>query len=179
MGSEMCIRDRVDAAVKNAKRAQEGATRAEAAAGNAQRSEASSASSASGAKSSASAAASSASKAATSEQAAARSASAAAASASSAKSDADRAANIASSTSWNGDKLTVNGKTSPSLTGPKGATGDVSKTQLDTALASEKARTVGMVWMVETESQAQAKETSCQKGDFIQVTQTGNTYQVV
>jgi len=81
------------------------------------------ASSASGAKSSASAASSSASNAATSEGNAAKSASAAAGSASSAKSDADRAANIANSTSWSGDKLTVNGKTSPSLTGPKGDQG--------------------------------------------------------
>ena len=111
--------------------------------------------------------------------------------AASAKQAADRAANIASSTSWNGDKLTVNGKTSPSLTGPKGATGpigntgpqgppgEVTKAQLDTAIASEKARTVGMVWMVETKDQAKAKESSCQKGDFIQVTETGNIYQVV
>lgn len=130
----------IDASVENARKAQDGATRAETAAGNAQRSEASSASSASGAKLSASAAASSASKAATSEQAAARSASAAAASASSAKSDADRAANIASSTSWNGDKLTVNGKTSPSLRGPQGKPGEVSKDQLDTALAGKAAQ---------------------------------------
>ena len=131
------------------------------------------------AKDSASSASSSASKAATSEQNAAKSASDAAGSATSAKQDADRAANIANSTSWDGDKLTVNGKTSPSLTGPKGDPSDVTKAQLDTAIASEKARTVGMVWMVETEGQAQAKESSCQKGDFIQVAQTGNIYQVV
>lgn len=54
-------------------------------------------------------------------------------SASSAKQDADRAANIATSTSWSGDRLTVNGKTSPSLTGPPG---DVSRAQLDTAIAT-------------------------------------------
>lgn len=47
----------------------------------------------------------------------------AASSASTAKSHADRAGRIADSTSWNGDKLTVNGKTSPSLTGPKGDRG--------------------------------------------------------
>jgi len=58
-----------------------------------------------------------------SASAAAESASQAAGSASSAKQDADRAANIASSTSWSGDKLTVNGKTSPSLRGPKGDPG--------------------------------------------------------
>lgn len=97
-------------------------------------------------------------------------------SASAAKADADRAATIASSTSWKGDRLTVNGKTSPSLTGPPG---DVSKAQLDTAIASERARTVGMVWMVETEDQAKTKESSCQKGDFIQVAATGNIYKVV
>ena len=55
----------------------------------------------------------------------------------------------------------------------------MSKNQLDAAIAAEKARTVGMVWMVETEDQAKAKETSCQKGDFIQVAATGNTYKVV
>lgn len=112
---------------------------------------------------------------------------------------AERVERIAESTSWSGDRLTVNGKTSPPLTGPKGADGtvafdaltseqkaqlkgapgEVSKAQLDAAVAAEKARTVGMVWMVETEDQAKAKETSCQKGDFIQVTQTGNIYKVV
>lgn len=169
----------LDSSTANVQKAQDGATRAETAAGTARQSEANAASSANGAKSSASAAASSASKAATSEQNAARSASAAATSASSAKQDADRAANVANSTSWSGDKLTVNGKTSPSLTGPKGPPGDVSKAQLNTAVAAEKARTVGMVWMVETEDAAKAKEPSCQKGDFIQVIATGNIYQVV
>ena len=47
----------------------------------------------------------------------------AASSASTAKSHADRAGRIADSTSWSGDRLTVNGKTSPSLTGPKGDRG--------------------------------------------------------
>lgn len=77
----------------------------------------------SAAKASAASAASSASAAKTSETNAGKSASAA-------KSEADRAANIASSTSWDGDKLTVNGKTSPSLTGPrgeKGAPGDAAR----------------------------------------------------
>ena len=53
------------------------------------------------------------------------------------------------------------------------------KGYVDTVVAEEKARTVGMVWMVETENQAKAKETSCQKGDFIQVADTGNIYKVV
>lgn len=50
-------------------------------------------------------------------------ATAAAKSATAAKADADRAAGVANSTSWNGDQLTVNGKTSPHLTGPKGDPG--------------------------------------------------------
>lgn len=45
-------------------------------------------------------------------------------SATTAKTEADRAANIASSTSWDGDKLTVNGKTSPPLKGEKGDKGE-------------------------------------------------------
>ena len=176
----------VDSSTENARKAQDGAQRAETAAGGAKQHEASAASSASAAENSATAAASSASKASTSERSAADSASAAASSASqaagsatSAKQEADRAGSIADSTSWDGDRLTVNGQTSPPLTGPKGDSSDVTKAQLDTAIASEKARTVGMVWMVETEGQAQAKESSCQKGDFIQVAQTGNIYQVV
>lgn len=106
------------------------ATLAETAAGNAKQSESSAASSASGAKSSASSASSSASKAATSEQNAAKSAGDAASSAfqvvgiaTRAERYADRAAQIAASTSWDGDKLTVNGVTSPSLTGPAGPRG--------------------------------------------------------
>lgn len=99
------------------------ANAAKSSASSAATSETNAASSASAAKSSASSASSSASKAATSERNAGESATTAATSASSAKSDADRAAKIADSTSWNGDKLTVNGKTSPSLTGPKGDSG--------------------------------------------------------
>ena len=120
----------VDSSTENARKAQDGAQRAETAAGNAKQSETNAASSAEGAKTSASSASSSASKAATSEKNAAKSASAAATSASqaagsatSAKQEADRAGSIADSTSWDGDKLTVNGKTSPSLTGPKGDQG--------------------------------------------------------
>ncbi|HCD4229224.1 TPA: hypothetical protein NBQ01_002522 [Corynebacterium striatum] len=70
--------------------------------------------------------------AAASKNAAARSASDAATSAGNAKKSEDaakaaqaRSEEIASSTSWDGDRLTVNGKTSPSLRGPKGDTGSV------------------------------------------------------
>ncbi len=135
----------------------------------------------------------SASAASTAASNAATSASKAESSATSAKQDADRAATIASSTRWTGDKLTVNGQTSPPLTGPKGATGQpgtttwagiTDKPATFTPSAHQHARTDvaglnGMVWMVETEDAAQAKESSCQKGDFIQVAATGNLYKVV
>ncbi len=248
----------VDSSTANAKKAQEGAQRAETAAGEAGRYKKymelnwpkieSSTRDAVTAKVEA---AQSAYNAAASERAAKNSASRASTSEENAKSSADRAARIADSTSWDGDRLTVNGKTSPSLRGPKGDRGDAgqdgkngasawgditgkpstfppsshrhsssdisdasndageprfggkvikgrerdgkifyyqhptegielsNKGYVDSTVAAEKARTVGMVWMVETESQAQAKETSCQKGDFIQVAQTGNIYQVV
>lgn len=117
-------------AASSAAAAENSETNAANSAGSAKDSASSAAASESGAKasaadaeSSATAASSSASKAATSEQNAAKSASDAAGRATSAKQDADRAANIANSTSWDGDRLTVNGKTSPSLTGPKGDPG--------------------------------------------------------
>ena len=121
----------VDSSTANAKKAQEGAQRAETAAGEAGRykkymelnwpkiesstrdvvtAKVESAQSAYNAAASERAAKNSASRASTSEE--------------NAKSSADRAARIADSTSWDGDRLTVNGKTSPSLRGPKGDRGD-------------------------------------------------------
>ena len=73
--------------------------------------------------SSASAAKADADRAESAKTSAASSASAAKTSENAAKSHADRAGRIAESTSWSGDRLTVNGKTSPSLTGPKGDPG--------------------------------------------------------
>lgn len=73
---------------------------------------------------SAAAAAGSANTAKSGADAASSSATAAGKAATAAKSDADRAASIASSTSWSGDRLTVNGKTSPPLTGPRGLKGE-------------------------------------------------------
>lgn len=59
-----------------------------------------------------------------SEKAAATSAGNAEKSAGAAKAAQARSEEIATSTSWDGDKLTVNGKTSPSLRGPKGDKGE-------------------------------------------------------
>ena len=282
----------VDSSTANAKKAQEGAQRAETAAGEAGRYkkymelnwpkiE------------------SSTRDAVTAKIEAAQSAYNAAASERAAKGSADRAARIADSTSWDGDKLTVNGVTSPSLTGPAGPKGDAGpagtrgeagpagptgpkgdvgpagptgpkgdrgdpgqdgkdgastwaditgkpsefppsshrhtsgdisdavndagdpkfggkvikgrerdgkifyysaptegkelsnksyvdtavaakpdKSYVDTAVAAEKARTVGMVWMAESEDDVNSKAASCQTDDFIQVASTGNIYRV-
>lgn len=79
--------------------------------------------SASAAKKSAGDASSSATAAKTAETNARSQASEAAKSATAAKADADRTAAVVDSTSWKGDQLTVNGKTSPHLTGPKGDRG--------------------------------------------------------
>ena len=121
---------------RDAAAAKDSATRAETAAGNAKTSETNAEDAARRASNSSTSANKSSVWVSEAEQRTKKSASAAAGSAESAKADADRAANIANSTSWSGDKLTVNGKTSPSLRGPKGDPGDVSKSQLDTAIAT-------------------------------------------
>ncbi|WKE50329.1 hypothetical protein J8244_09365 [Corynebacterium tuberculostearicum] len=107
----------VDSSTANARKAQDGATRAETAAGNAKQSETKAEDAARRASNSATSANRSSVWVSQAEQRAEKSAS-------SAKADADRVANIANSTSWNGDRLTVNGKTSPSLTGPRGQQGE-------------------------------------------------------
>lgn len=246
----------VDSSTENARKAQDGAQRAETAAGEAKQSAASAATSeqnasaqassaedsAGAAKDSATAAESSATAASSSASKAAKSANDAAGSATSAKQDADRAANIADSTSWEGDRLTVNGKTSPSLRGPKGDPGTsgastwdavtgkpttfppsghthkmedisdlpgityktennalvqrysngqigvpieptldqyaTSKKYVDTAIASEKARTVGVTWTVPREVDVAARARVAQTGDYIQVAQSHTIYRV-
>lgn len=272
-------------ASSDAKKAQDGATRAETAAGNAKQSETNAEDAARRSSNSASSANRSSVWVSEAEQRTKKSASDAADSAKSAKSDADRAAKIADATSWNGDKLTVNGKTSPSLTGPKGDPGSVENvswddikgkpddlgksidlfgknvnldtvtktgvyhqatsanastalnyptgiagllevhnpdagmtyqrytayksgdvywrglyqgswgkwkrvsdsshthtvaqiTGLDTALAAEKARTVGVTWTVPRETDVAAKARVAQTGDYIQVAQSHTIYRV-
>lgn len=127
----------IDTSVESATRAESARDRAEtAASGAAQsakksadsadksgKSAKSSSDSASAAKKSAGDASSSATAAKTAETNSRSQATEAAKSATAAKADADRAAGVADSTSWKGDQLTVNGKTSPHLTGPKGDRG--------------------------------------------------------
>lgn len=76
----------------------------------------------------------------------------------SAKQDADRAERVASTTSWSGDKLTVFGKTSPSLTGPRGPEG------------------FGNTTTVKTEDEAQAL-TGLPKGHKVYVVATKTWYE--
>lgn len=127
----------IDTSTESATRAESARDRAEKAAGDASQSATKSANSAtdssksaksssdsaSAAKKSAGEASTSATAAKTAETKASSQATAAAKSATAAKADADRAAGVADSTSWKGDQLTVNGKTSPHLTGPKGDRG--------------------------------------------------------
>lgn len=76
----------------------------------------------------------------------------------SAKQDADRAERVASTTSWSGDKLTVFGKTSPSLRGPRGPEG------------------LGNTTTVKTEAEAQAL-TGLPKGHKVYVVATKTWYE--
>ncbi|MGJ4089637.1 hypothetical protein [Corynebacterium macclintockiae] len=129
---------RVDEARKSVSAAGESAKAAKADAGRAKTSADSASTSASGAKGSADAAKASADAAGKSASAAASSASAAKAdagkaatsatnagkSATAAKADADRAEGVVDSVRWDDDKLTVAGKTSPSLRGEKGDKGE-------------------------------------------------------
>lgn len=72
---------------------------------------------------------------------------------------AERVERIAESTSWSGDRLTVNGKTSPSLSGPRGPEG------------------IGNTTTVQTEAEAQAL-TGLPVGHKVYVVGTGNWYEV-
>ncbi|ACP33497.1 collagen-like triple helix repeat-containing protein [Corynebacterium aurimucosum] len=169
------------AAKDSAAKASASASAATASANNASTSETKAAGSASGAKASASSAASSASKAATSETNAASSAT-------SAKQDADRAANIANSTSWNGDKLTVNGQTSPSLTGPKGPRGPTGNagpkgepgevTMADFRPVRDAVEVRPNGWIIKSASDLAATEKKARPGDLIHVVETRETWEV-
>ena len=67
-------------------------------------------------------------------------------------------ASVASTTRWSGDRLVVNGKTSPPLTGPRGPSG------------------AGNTTTVQTEAQAKAL-TGLPKGHMVYVIDTGTWYE--
>lgn len=112
------------AASSSASAAEVSASAADVSAKAAKASEGAAASSASAAKTSQSAAESALSGAKSAQAAAASSAGNAKKSEDAARAAQSRSEEIATSTSWDGDKLTVNGKTSPSLRGPKGDKGE-------------------------------------------------------
>ena len=159
----------VDTSVANAKKAQDGATRAETAESNAKKSETNAASSASGARSSATSASLLAGKAATSEQNAAKSAT-------SAKQDADKVASTLDNTFWQGDRLAVNGKISPPLTGPQGPPGEVTMADFRPVRDVVEARPNG--WIIKSASDLSATEKKARPGDLIYVVETGETWEV-
>lgn len=96
--------------------------------------------------------------------------------ASSADKSADRAANIAKSTSWSGDRLTVNGKTSPSLTGPQGPPGEVTMADFRPVRDAVEKRPNG--WIIRSASDLTATEKKARPGDLIHVVETGETWEV-
>lgn len=120
----------MDSSTANARKAQDGATRAETAAGNAKQSETNAEDAARRASNSATSANRSSVWVSNAEKrteesasAAATSASQAAESATSARNDADKVADTVDNIFWHGDRIAVNGKISPPLTGPKGDPG--------------------------------------------------------
>ncbi|MDV2415911.1 hypothetical protein RAE07_11395 [Corynebacterium kefirresidentii] len=64
------------------------------------------------------------------------------------------------------------------LDDPPNSFSAVNKGYVDTAVAAEKARTVGITWTVPRESDVAAKASAAQTGDYIQVAQTKTIYRV-
>lgn len=82
------------------------------------------------------------------------------------------------SLTWNtsNDVSAMSGPTGP--TGPPGPKGEVTKEQLNSAIAAEKSRTVGVTWTVSKDSEVNGKAKSAQVGDFIYVTESNTYYKV-
>lgn len=115
----------------------------------------------------------------------------------------DQVASVASTTSWSGDRLTVNGKTSPPLTGPRGATGATGPKgdKGDTGATGPRGATgpqgppgeVTMAehrivrdavmnrpypWRIKTAAELKATEAKARPGDLIYVIETGEEWEV-
>lgn len=112
-------------------------------------------------------------------------------------------ASVTSTTRWSGDRLVVNGKTSPPLTGPKGATGPRGATGAkgDKGDTGPRGATgpqgppgeVTMAdfrpvrdavanrpngWIIETAAELSATEKKARPGDIIHVVETGEEWKV-
>lgn len=128
---------------------------------------------------------------------------AAAKSAASAKQDADTVANTLDNTFWTGDRLAVNGKISPPLTGktgpqgptgptgpqgpvgatgpqgkvgPQGPPGEVTMADFRPVRDAVEARPNG--WIIKSTSHLAATEKKARPGDLIHVVETGETWEV-
>lgn len=112
-------------------------------------------------------------------------------------------ASVASTTRWSGDKLVVNGKTSPPLTGPQGATGPRGATgakgdkgdtgprgatgpqgppgevtMADFRPVRDAANNRPNAWIIETAAELSATEKKARPGDIIYVDETGEKWKV-
>lgn len=113
---------------------------------------------------------------------------------------AAQVAAVASTTRWVGDKLTVNGKTSPSLTGPQGPRGVTGPqgpqgntgprgavgpqglpgevTLADFRPVRDAVNNRPNGWIIRAVSQLSATEKKARAGDLIHVVETGETWEV-
>lgn len=112
-------------------------------------------------------------------------------------------ASVASTTRWSGDRLVVNGKTSPPLTGPQGATGPRGATgakgdkgdtgprgatgpqgppgevtMADFRPVRDAANNRPNAWRVKTAAELAAVEKKARPGDIIYVIETGEEWEV-
>lgn len=109
-------------------------------------------------------------------------------------------ASVASTTRWSGDRLVVNGKTSPSLTGPQGPRGAVGPqgpqgnvgprgatgpqgppgevTMADFRPVRDAVEVRPNGWIIRAASQLSATEKKARPGDLIHVVETGETWEV-
>lgn len=112
-------------------------------------------------------------------------------------------ASVASTTSWSGDRLTVNGKTSPPLTGPRGATGAKGEkgdkgdtgpqgprgatgpqgppgevTMADFRPVRDAVNNRPNAWRIKTAAELPATEKKAKPGDLIYVIETGEEWEV-
>ena len=109
-------------------------------------------------------------------------------------------ASVASTTRWSGDRLVVNGKTSPSLTGPQGPRGNTGPqgptgptgprgatgpqgppgevTMADFRPVRDAVEQRPNGWIIRSASQLSATEKKARPGDLIHVVETGETWEV-
>lgn len=88
----------------------------------------------------------------------------------------DQIASVTSTTRWSGDRLTVNGKTSPPLTGPQGPPGEVTMADFRPVRDAVNNRPNG--WIIETAAELKTVEAKARPGDIIYVIETKEGWRV-